>query len=167
MLLQLTNACLIHCKCVVKMKERCFNYKFVLEMIPISFIGMLLFQSLSEKVLNWFTLLSFVVFVGGTMMNGYGIPMYYVIKEDEIITICLFKKYHFPRREIKSIYLCSDKDSTGPAGLGSLLKRLFYGKDYVIYTEEEFGKFHYASCISKTRRTKRLIEKYYSSKLEK
>ena len=79
-------------------------------------------------------------------------PIYYIIEKDEIITVCLFKRYHFLRVEIQGITLNID------------IEYFLFGKDYIISSPNKVP--HYCDQISKTRRTKRLIEKYYSSKLK-
>ena len=150
------------------MRERCFNYKFILNVIELLIAWFFALLFLIAGILNsisGFLLLGMLFFIASvivTIVHIYTLPIYYLINEDEIITVCLFKKYRFKRWEIFMITILYDE------------RHLFiYGKDYSIHAilhdekpRKTSWKYSYVSRVSKTRRTKRLIEKYYSSKLK-
>ncbi len=134
--------------------KKIISYKFILLILcPLmSVILSAIFLCMIPH--NVFLLFVFAISLLCIGLLLYFEPVYYIINENEIKVICVFKQYRFLHKEIKQILLKFD----------AFFEFLFI-KDYVLNIDMGTKIPERCKRIVKCAKTKKLIEEHYGEKI--
>ena len=143
------------------MENKCRSYKFFL-LMALSVAGNVLSIGLVSQIpyllskvpYIMFSLLVFGIVLAYTIYLLRCEPVAYIIKEGEIQVKCVLRQYCFQYREIERIVLRYDPEFN-----------FFLIKDYDLSLDIKGKVPERCQRIMKTRKTKKLIEKYFGEKI--
>lgn len=138
------------------MKDKCLNYRFWISIVSgflLLFIAIIIFVYF--EITEWtFAIILLIIAITGIVFTLRDEALFYVITQEKIMIVYCFRQYVFYDYQIKHIKWCYDV-------IGEFLSI----KDYVLVFYKENDIPSKCTHVLKCRRTKKLMEEYYGSKI--
>ena len=140
-----------------EVESKCYNYKFFLLLLfPLAGVMistiLLISTSISFFLSFGMCLISSVLFIELVFLE----PVYYTINAKGVEVVCVFKRYYFAWKQIKSVELRFD-----------VFFEFLFVKDYIIISDTSSGTVKRYERIMKYTKTNKLMELYGKSKISR